>query len=487
METISQEEFKARYGERALSRFNGVSNTKPGMFAGTQDRLAEVGQSTADTIKANIEGAGEFADQSSLRRGAQATAAGFTSVPKGAYAMAPEPVRKALDTVIGWVGKGFNKATDALSETDTIKGAAGHMEGDRYVKHDLGTTEEALGIAAATGEIAGTVAGAEGAVKTVSGAAKAAGTATKTSYEAIARASSEVGKLGSGAVGKAKAIDLGLSPENIMQRVARVSKGKQAKFEQRAGESIGQYLVNRDVFGTPDEIVDQLYTRMKESKGRVDQSIATVKGDFKAPQIKTALDDLIERDTRVSTTGAASPDSKRITELYKKYNQQGLSLSEVNEVKRLYERNVRVDYLSVGAPSDKLVRATNVDSALRKLVEDKAMKSGVNVVKELNKETSLAKQLLDDLGAEYAGSLGNNAIGLTDAIFLAEAFGNPIAAAGFIAKKTLSSKSVMSKIAEKTSKNAGSKADLPEAAVNDSTKLTGYMKFLENQANRNSQ
>ena len=52
-------------------------------------------------------------------------------------------------------------------------------------------------------------------------------------------------------------------------------------------------------------------------------------------------------------------------------------LSEVNEVKRLYERNVRVDYLNPTNPSpEKLVRATNIDSALRKFVEDNAAKNG---------------------------------------------------------------------------------------------------------------
>lgn len=285
-----------------------------------------------------------------------------------------------------------------------------------------------------------------------------------------------------GPAGITEAVDLGMKPSALMQKVARIPKGKQTKFEELAGESVGTYLVERQIFGTPDQIVDQLVERLNKSRGRIDERLAQIEGTSKKPVIKTALDDLIERDTRVSTIGAKSADSDRITELYKQHQTSGLTLSEINEVKRLYERNVRVDYLnSLSSSPEKLVRATNIDSSLRTLVEDEAAKRGFDIVKNLNKETQLAKQLADDLGAEYAGSAGNNSVSLTDWILLAEAANSPTAAVAFGVKKTMGSKNAMSAVAKLMAKNSGAKAELPDAKVTNQAPINGYLEFLERQ------
>lgn len=403
--------------------------------------------------------------------------AGAEAVGEGLMSLLRLPFTQQAE---GAVGEKVEHGVEAVAQTEVVQEMVARYES--LSDEQKAIVDGVLG----TAEGAAVLMGAGPATKALNKTFSSASQAVKTGARRIGNEVDELAKKGvtlPSTAGISQAVDLGLKPEDIMQRVARISKGKQAKFEQRAGESVGSYLVSRNIFGTPDQIVDQLYSRMKESKSRVDASLESVPGTFKAPVVKTALDELIERDTRVSTSGALSPDSKKIEELYKKYNQKGLTLSEVNAVKRLYERNVRVDYLSFGNPqADKLARANNIDSGLRNLVEDKAAKSGVDTVKELNKETALARQLLDDLGAEYAGSAGNNAIGLTDALFLAEAAGgSPTALAGFVAKKTLSSKPVMSKVAQMLSPNAGSKAELPLAPLTSDARLTGYLKFLDDQ------
>lgn len=254
------------------------------------------------------------------------------------------------------------------------------------------------------------------------------------------------GVRGFGDDGIKMAIDTGLAPEDIMQRVARVSKGKQADFERRSGESVGEYLVNRGIFGDPDKITEQLYQRMQTSKGRVDAGLSKIGGQFKNDSVADALDALADREARVSTTRVPSKDSARVNELLKKHGREGLTLSEVNEVKRLYERNVKLDYLRDNV-SDKIAQANEIDSALRNFVEETADKNGFKNVKALNKETTLAKQLLDDLGAEYAGQQGNNFVSLSDAMFLAEAASNPSALLAFGLKKGIGSKSAMSAVA----------------------------------------
>lgn len=299
--------------------------------------------------------------------------------------------------------------------------------------------------------------------------------ATKTGFSNLSKLSKEavddLSKIArSGKEGIVMSKKLGIAPENLMQRVARVSKGKQAAFEETAGESIGSYLVKRDIFGDPEQIAEQLYSRMRESMGKVDSGLSKIKGNFKDASVDDALDTLLEREIAVSTDRVPSKDLFRVTQLQRKAQKEGLTAPEINEVKRLYERNVKVDYLKDNV-STKVEQANQVDSKLRELVVRIAAKNGFKDVAELNKETRLAKQLLDDIGAEYAGQQGNNLVSLSDAFFLAEAASNPSALAAFGLKKTLSSKKVLSATAKLLSKDTGAKKELPIGAI-DETAVT---------------
>lgn len=231
----------------------------------------------------------------------------------------------------------------------------------------------------------------------------------------------------------------------IMQRVARIPKAKQASFEKTAGESVGSYLVNRGIYGNVEKISEQLYKRFDASKATADNALAQLGGEYKSTPVKTALDELYARETRVSAPGALSKDISRVSELINKYKKNGLTMSEINEVKRMYERNVKLDYLKQNLPEN-VARANNIDNAIRVWQFKQANYLGLKNLPEINKETRLAKQLLDDIGKEYSGVAGNNAITLTDWIMLSG--GNAAALAGFLTKKGVSSKSFQSGLAK---------------------------------------
>lgn len=240
------------------------------------------------------------------------------------------------------------------------------------------------------------------------------------------------------------------NPDKIMQRVARISKGKQAAFEKTAGESVGQYLTNRGIYGDIDAISEQLYKRFEQSKSTADDALAQLKGTFEPAPIKTALTELADRESRVSSPGAPSKSFSRIKELQSKFEKQGLTMSEINEVKRLFEANNKLDYLRQNLP-EKVAYANNIDNAIREWQFKQAETLGLKNLPEINKETRLAKQLLNDLGQEYAGSAGNNSITLTDWILLSG--GDPTAVGAFLTKKILSSKNLQSTIAKKLNRN----------------------------------
>jgi len=53
-------------------------------------------------------------------------------------------------------------------------------------------------------------------------------------------------------------------------------------------------------------------------------------------QVKTALKELLKRERAISSPGAISKDYKTVGALITKYNTEGLTMSEINQVKRLY-------------------------------------------------------------------------------------------------------------------------------------------------------
>ncbi|TXG77198.1 hypothetical protein E6Q11_03195 [Candidatus Dojkabacteria bacterium] len=268
--------------------------------------------------------------------------------------------------------------------------------------------------------------------------------------------------------------------EEIMQRVARVSKSKQASFEQTAGESVGQYLDKRGIYGDVDQITRQLFERFTKSKQVADDALAKIQGTYKAQPVKTALTELQQKVARTSSPGAPDSDLGRVLELVQKEKTTGLNMSEINEVKRLYERRVRLDFIKENAP-ESVTRATNIDNALRQWQFNEAEKAGLKNLPDINRETRLAKKLLDDLGQEYAGQMGNNAISLTDWVALSG--GDLSSALMFLTKKGVSNKKIQSYIAKTFSKNKEKKglieADFNLLSLPPGDKTKGVMSTIK--------
>ena len=254
---------------------------------------------------------------------------------------------------------------------------------------------------------------------------------------------------------------------SIMQRVARIPKQKQIKFQNTAGESVGEYLTKRGVYGDEEQIVEQLYKRFTDSKKVADDALEQLPGTFKPQQVADALDMLEEKFTKSSTKGVKDPNLSRVEELIAKYNAEGLTMPEVNEAKRLFEKNAKLDFARENNP-DGIRLANNVDNSIREWQFNQAEQLGLKNLPEINRETRLARQLMDDLGAESAGIAGNNAVSLTDWIVLAE--GNPASIAAFLGKKAAASKKLQSAVAKKV---AGKPTvGQPEAIFTNAKKTT---------------
>ncbi len=193
-------------------------------------------------------------------------------------------------------GAGFNKVTDALGSTKMFQEAAAASP-ELPIERDIKSGQEYLNLLPApkvTGLAARAATDATAAVAD-SAVAGVKGVATKTA--ALGGVAKEV-------AGNVAA------PDAIMQRVARLSKGKQADFEAKAGVSVGKFLTDRKIFGNVDSITTQLYDRFQKSKGSVDAALDKLPGEYKSSAVGSMLKGLKAREASISSVGAPSTDSE---------------------------------------------------------------------------------------------------------------------------------------------------------------------------------
>lgn len=419
MQTFSADEFKKKFGESAYTSLSPDTQKAQSIIKNEGSSIGNAFRAGVGQIKQS------FSDAQNASNPVEAIESGM-KLGSGVVRTAGSPLAPVVNPTIG---KGIEFASDKISNSPAVQKFATSKAGERTAR-----IAEDVGYLA---DIAGTAAG-------MAEAPKVGATVKKTATGVVDAAQDLSSKVAQEARAK-----VGSQPAKIMQRVARLSKNKQAKFEQTAGESVGEYLTKRGIYGDIDEISTQLYDRFTRSKNTADKALAELKGTFEPAPVKTALDELMAREERVSSEGAPSPIMGRVRQLSLKLKREGLDMSEINEVKRMYEKNNKMDYLKQNLP-ESVARANNLDSAIRAWQFKQAETLGLKNLPRINKETRLAKQLLDDIGHEYSGQAGNNAMTLTDWIMLSG--GDPTAIGGFLVKKTFSSKAVQSAIAKALNK-----------------------------------
>ncbi len=165
--------------------------------------------------------------------------------------------------------------------------------------------------------------------------------------------------------------------ESIMNRIGRINPTKRNEFKSMTGQDVGEYLVSRGHVGNTEETIASLAKDFQSSIKAVDDTLANAPDvRFTNPAVGAALKELEQKAAATSTVGAKSPFAGRVAELKKLNQGAGLNLKETNEVKRMYERNVKLDYMKENL-TDKVQLANNIDSAIRNHLFAKAKELGI--------------------------------------------------------------------------------------------------------------
>ena len=422
MRTLRPEEFATLYGEESLMEFPKFLPQEPSF-------LQRVKQTAQSGLQLGQESLGTYLESPDKTLG------GGIRAGAGLFAGATRAAAAPIMEIPGFkqIGEAFGKSGEFIEST-----ALGGLPSDALSNLPEGVLDTTANVAEGAMNVAA-LQGTAQQVRALPGQVRALVDKTRNAIPPD----------GVGGALQTVVEKTGNTSPAIMNRVARLKPTDANKFKQLSGgKTHGDYLSETGNFGAPDKIVANEAQKFAQSRLDVDNALAQLPGEYKVGALKDSLGELVRKAKAESSKGVKSPYLDRVMELARKYNKQGLNMSEINEVKRLYESKVKLGYRGVGAQMnpEAVNKATNVDSALRKWQMEKASELGFKNIKEMNKQTQLSKFITDKLGAQITGKTGLNEVSLTDWIMLSG--GDPAAIGGFLTKRFLSSNSVQARIAQ---------------------------------------
>lgn len=431
MKTLTRDEFTKQYGQESVTRFKPIQPSQDYFQRVTSDIKTDAPE-RADRVNAIINRPNVSLPEK-VTQVFGTSAGGAANLIESAITEIPG-VKPALEKV----GEGFNWLStskyspikyigDAVGQSKALQEATSLYDTDQNFKDTIDSVANLarLGL-------------------DVTGVVDSAGFVKNVTSKIVKDTTSLIKPISEQAIEKLK-ISTENTPASIMNRVARVTPKEATTFENLAGKPIGDYLVETGNFGSPEKIIQTEALKFTKSKNLVDTELDKLPGVFKPAPVKDMLEALSQRAVSESSSNVKAPYTQQVSELLNKFNKDGLDMTEINIIKRLFERNVKLGYNKF-LNSEKVAQATNVDNAVRNWQFSQAKKLGFENIDVLNKQTQIAKFIVDKLGDSVIGKSGLNAVNLTDWLILAG--GNPESIAGFLTKKFFSSKSVQAKIAE---------------------------------------
>ena len=420
MRTIDAKQFQSKYGDAAVTALSVPQ--KQGYFSRVgSDVKGKVGEATQSYS--------DYLEKPTLTGGLYAGA----NIAKNVSSAILSPVTEALKPVVEPVfEKTITPISEAIVNTPQVQRAIDIMS----------KNPELAGAIADTIETGLNVAGIEGTIYTFKGGINFVKNVAEKGKDYIPPSGPDGGIKGTAN----KIADVtGNAPSDIMNRVARLKPNDAVEFKRLSGKTQGEYLTETGNFGSPERIITNEARKYTQSMQSVDTSLEELKGVYQAGPVEDALTQLVEKVKSVSTPNTPSPYLTTVMNLYNKYRAGGLTMGEINIVKRLFEKNVKLGYNKLLSP-EKVELATNIDNAVRTWQVQTAYDLGFKNIFDLNKQTQLSKFLVNKLGNQVINESLLNGVTLTDWIVLSG--GNVQNIAGFFAKKFFSNKAVQAKLAE---------------------------------------
>ena len=226
--------------------------------------------------------------------------------------------------------------------------------------------------------------------------------------------------------------------ETLSTKANRFNALDEQKFTEMTGETPWEFAVKRGMNKTGQEAVNKSVENWQESMKQADDAFQSIDGQFRFTwKGKDYLNEMAN-DLKNRLKNTESPKADRIARLSAKYDIEGLSMPEINELKREYARNFK--YTWEQRTSESAQRSTNLQNYVREWQAKTAWENGLTNIHDINKNTQGWKAYADNLAKKLSRSQANNPVSLTD--WVALSWWNPENLALFLGKKAFESKFV---------------------------------------------
>lgn len=396
MRTLSADEFKKKFGEEQYNAFSVPTPTKTEGSLGS--RLSSKVQDRFSSASSAIQGTGEYAGGSDVRRGVEAVSKVSGLVPELAYETLPEPVRQAGEKVGEVVNQGFNFLTDKVASTKLFR-EIGELEAQGYLTKEnapeLFAVKEALKTASAGGKIAGDVLTTAGMAKGAQQTAQAAGNTVKAGGEAIKTATA-------GLDAKLKTI-LGAKADELRRTNLRLTPVQVEKLGGKI-DGVVDYLKQNKISGTPEQQYQMVKKHYNGMESKVQEALDLSKRNYSKQELidftKKIPDDYATEFNSPNVYDALVSKSDSLVNFINKNFPNGMSASKFNELKRAYMKN------AFNKGGDAVINEANQaigDSIYSKILKD------VPTLQPLNRQYQVVLLTRKLLGK----ALGRNELGMT--------------------------------------------------------------------------
>lgn len=233
----------------------------------------------------------------------------------------------------------------------------------------------------------------------------------------------------------AKTIGNAIKPSgaNISTRANRFNGQDEEKFIQATWQTPWEFATTRGMTKVGDDAVVEATNAWQASTAQADEAFWAIEGNFRIWWDKDFINWAIEwLQWKLSKY---SPEIERVNQLALKYQNEWLTMSEVNELKRLYSANHKYSFLDSG--SKQAIESRDIQDWLRTWQFKVAEENGLANIADINKNTQAWKMYADSLAKKLNRWVANNENTLTDWIVLWG--GSPENIALYLGKKLASS------------------------------------------------
>lgn len=395
MQTLTEDQFKKKYGVVAASQFDDAQK-QTSLFGDIKNSISQrADQNNQILSQPAPDVLGQVAQGTQL---AANTAGGAIDIAGNVLNRIPG-VGPALNAAGGAIKKGFNAVTDKLAGTKFFQEAAGGLP-------ENSNLEKGLKIASAGGEIAGDIAGADLGVSGAEGALNKAGNvATRVSEKIDSLPKPSLPDLG-GATAYLKGAIKDVSPtmdRTINHQVAKaldLTPSDLNNIYQSTGNDVGRWMADNNLIGVNPESTQALIKNFFTTNYQgVRAAIAQVTKEYTRPQVPGYYDALQQVYNKVQGVAGLEKEAAQVQNLM---NKERLTLSDVQAAKELLDDHFSL-YKVTGDVSQGVAKQglANIRSQLKTFIE-KEVKANVKDeagnpldIRKMNQDVSTAKSIGD--------------------------------------------------------------------------------------------